>query len=157
MNSYFSDFVKKHGGDNVFSEKIGISRQAVGNIKRGASRATEKVLIAVEANFPDFDRAKYFDNEGVNKYLQEISDLKMKVSELEMKNKLLEDNQKMWIGALIGNNGGNMGKDEVYTSNQFAENTVDNIEAFVGLDVLTVNSFLGQAYLSDLANFDRND
>jgi len=148
MNNYFSEFVKKHGGDNVFSETIGISRQAVGNIKRGANRATEKVLISIESCYDEFDRTMYLSENGLKEYLEKIQTLEVKNSELEMKVKLLEENQKMWIGAIM--QGSNLGKHDVDTSNQF----VDNIDELSKLDDVTKAFWLGRAYLSDLT---RND
>jgi len=120
MNKYFAEFVKKHGGDNVFSEKIGISRQAVGNLKRGVSRASEKVIIEIEKQFSDFDRTMYLSGDGLLEYIQEIQSLRAKIQELEMKNRMLEENQKMWIGAIVGS--ANMGKFDGVQNSQLVEN-----------------------------------
>ena len=120
MNKYFAEFVKKHGGDNVFSEKIGISRQAVGNLKRGVSRASEKVIIEIEKQFSDFDRTMYLSGDGLLEYIQEIQSLRAKIQELEMKNRMLEENQKMWIGAIVGS--ANMGKVDGVQNSQLVEN-----------------------------------
>lgn len=149
MNNYFSEFVKKHGGDNVFSEKIGISRQAVGNIKRGANRATEKVIVAIEANYNDFDRTMYLSEGGLKEYLDKIQILETKNQELKMKVKLLEENQKMWIGAIM--QGSSLGKHEVYTSNQSGMSAMPyNISEFDKLDKEASVAFIAQSLFSDI-------
>ena len=43
MNNYFSEFVKQNGGDDSFSNSVGVTRQTIGNIKRGRNKATEKL------------------------------------------------------------------------------------------------------------------
>lgn len=120
MNNYFAEFVKKHGGDNVFAKKIGITRQAVGNLKRGASRASEKVIAEIEKQFSDFDRTMYLSGDGLMEYIKEIETLRAKINELELRNKMLEENQKMWIGAIVGS--ANMGKFDGVQNSQLVEN-----------------------------------
>jgi len=137
MNQYFFDFVESHGGDNVFSEKVGVTRQAIGNIKRGRNKATEKVLSAIEKCFPDFDRAKYFSYDYVKIYIDQIAVLNEEVKELRLRNKILEDTQNSIIGSMVR---GNMGK-------------IDGVQSSLLTDNLMISQIFHQEWMGDISSF----
>lgn len=126
MNKYFNSFVESHGGDSEFSKRIGITRQSVGNLKRGRNKATEKVIKAIEESFPDFERAKYFSADSVEEYTREIEALKMKNAELEMKVKVMEESQKALLSEILNYK---MGK---YNGGHKSL-LIDNIEALINI------------------------
>lgn len=149
MNKYFDEFVREHGGGSVFSEKVKVTRQSINNIIRGRNKATEKLIKEIEANFSDFDRTVFLDENGAKVYIDEIHSLKQEIAELKMKNKLLEESQKMWIGAIVQGSG--LGKHEVYTSNQSGMNAMPyNISEFDKLDEEASVAFVAQTLYSDL-------
>lgn len=102
MNEYFSSFVKNHGGDDYFAEKTGVSRQTIGNIKRGRNKATDKLIYAIEKAFPDFEKIRYYSVSGVNKYEQTIAELRAENERLGVKIQILENNYDSLINRYMG-------------------------------------------------------
>ncbi len=139
MNQYFADFVKTHGGDDVFSSKIGVTRQTIGNIKRGRNKATDKVINAIEAAFPDFEKALYYSTDGVQVYVDEINRLTEIVNEQNIRIKILEENHSNLIKTM-------MGKHKVYTSNLLA----DNLEPIKKTDEITRSLLLGVSFWNEV-------
>ena len=105
MNNYFSEFVKLHGGDDSFSYSVGVTRQTIGNIKRGRNNATEKVIKKIEELYPDFDRTLYLSFEGANNYLDTIKTLEKENDELKIEIRVLKENQTKLIESFL--NAGN--------------------------------------------------
>jgi transcriptional regulator with XRE-family HTH domain len=101
MINYFSDFVKQHGGDDSFSNSVGVTRQTIGNIKRGRNKATEKVIKKIEELYPDFDRTLYLSFEGANNYLDKIKTLEKENEELKIEIRVLKENQTRLIESVL--------------------------------------------------------
>lgn len=102
MNEYFSSFVKNHGGDDYFASKINVSRQTVGNIKRGRNKATDKLIDVIMKEFPDFEKIRYYSMEGINKYEAIIAELRADNERKDIKIQVLEENYSSLITKYMG-------------------------------------------------------